>query len=350
MALPETYTRIVLAERPVGDIIPHQTFRTETDHRTADLEPGEHQALVAVDYLSLDPAMRSWLNDKRSYMPPVQIGETMRAEGLGTVVKAGKDSKFKVGNNVKGAFGWTEYARLDDKQLELKEVPTGGQLLDFLGPLGSVGMTAYFGLFDVGQPKAGEKLVVTGAAGATGSLVCQLGVLKGLEVYAVAGSADKCKWLEEELGVKKALNYKDADFYEQFKTHVGYFDVYFDNVGGDILSFALTRMNKFARIVVCGGISDYNNPDPKGLKGYLNLITQRGRMQGFIVFDYMDRYHEAVKDMQEWIAQAKIKRKFHLVEGIKSAPEALPLLYNGGNTGKLVVKVSNRSEGVESKL
>ncbi|KZV97037.1 NAD(P)-binding protein [Exidia glandulosa HHB12029] len=349
-SLPTTYTRVVLAERPVGDIIPHKTFRTEPEQKLADLEPGEKQVLVAVDYLSLDPAMRSWLGEKKTYMPPVKIGEIMRAEGLGTIVKTGKDSKWKVGQTVKGVFGWTEYAQMDDKAVALRTVPKGGELLDFLGPFGNVGMTAYFGLFDIGKPKPGETLVVTGAAGAVGSLVCQLGVLKGLKVYAVAGSDEKVQWLEKELGVTKAFNYKNKDIYDQLKKHMKTFDIYFDNVGGEMLNFMLTRMNLFARIVVCGGISDYNNPNPAGLKGHLNLISMRALMQGFLVLDYASKFGPAIAEMQQWLTEGKLKRKYHVVDGIKSAPEALPLLYNGGNTGKLVVRVSNIREGVKTKL
>ncbi|KAH7102369.1 NAD(P)-binding protein [Auriculariales sp. MPI-PUGE-AT-0066] len=349
--LPEKYTKIVLAERPTGDIVPDKTFRIEkNEHSIRDLEPGEKQVLVRVQYLSLDPAMRSWLNDRRNYMPPVQIGEVMRAEGLGVVVRAGKDSKFSVGQTVKGAFGWTDWAKMDDKLVRLQVPPEGGELIDFLGPFGSVGMTAYFGFFDIGKPKAGEVLVVSGAAGATGSIVCQLGVLSGLTVYAIAGSKDKCEWLEKELGVTKALNYKDADFYDQFKKTIDYFDVYFDNVGGEILNFALTRMKQNARIVLCGAISDYNNTAPKGLTGYMNLISQRGTLQGFIVFDYINRYSEAQEEIAKWVKEGKLKRKFHIVDGLENAPATLPLLYNGGNTGKLVIRVHKDEDVVSANL
>ncbi|KZV83214.1 NAD(P)-binding protein [Exidia glandulosa HHB12029] len=341
MSLPTTYTRIIFAERPVGDIVPHKAFRIEPEHKLADLEPGEKQVLVAVDYLSLDPAMRSWLREKKTYREPIQIGATMDAGGLGTVVKTGKDSKWKVGQTVKGSFGWTEYAQMNDEAVALVEVPQGGELLDFLGPFGPTGMTAYFGLFDIGKPKPGDTLVVSGAAGATGSFVCQLGVLKGLKVYAIAGSDEKVQWLEKELGVTKAFNYKNKDFYDQLKEHMGTFDVYFDNVGGEILEFMLTRMNLYARIVICGGISDYNNPNPAGIKGHLNLISSRGLMQGFLVFDYASKFGPAIAEMQQWLSEGKLKSKFHVVHGVKSAPEALPLLFSGGNTGKLVVKVSN---------
>ncbi|TDL25875.1 alcohol dehydrogenase [Rickenella mellea] len=335
---PQKFTRVVLAQRPVGHI-DDKTFRKETI--PYDLKPSTPDSVVVqVDWLSLDPAMRGWLNDTRSYLPPVQIGEIMRAEGLGTVIEVGSGSKFKVGDVVKGTFGWTEYAVMKDKTLTKIEAPTHVESLDFLGVLGASGMTAYFGLLDVGKIQPGETLVVSGAAGAVGSVVCQIGKIKGAKVVAIAGSAEKCRWLENDLGVDKAINYKDADFKEQFKKHVGYLDVFFDNVGGEILDFALTRLNQKARIVLCGAISDYNAPKPRGLQSYLNLISQRARIEGFIVFDYASQYATAADEMGHWIKDGKLKRKFHTVEGIASAPEALPMLFTGGNTGKLVVKVS----------
>jgi len=203
------------------------------------------------------------------------------------------------------------------------------------------GMTAYFGLFDIGQIKAGETLVVSGAAGSVGSLVCQLGKIQGAKVIAIAGSDDKCEWLEKDLGVDKALNYKSATFQADFKSSVGYLDVYFDNVGGEILDLCLSRLNKGARIPLCGAISAYNAVGaPRGLTGYLNLISQRAKIEGFVVFDYAHRYREGEKAMADWLAAGRLKRKFHIVEGLPNAPEALNLLFTGGNSGKLVVKVS----------
>ncbi|KAI0950972.1 hypothetical protein AcW1_008134 [Taiwanofungus camphoratus] len=206
------------------------------------------------------------------------------------------------------------------------------------------GLTAYFGLLEVGKVQPGEKLVVSGAAGATGSVVCQIGKQKGAKVYAIAGSTEKCEWLEKDIGVDKALNYKSSTFHDDFKNSVGYFDVFFDNVGGDILDFALTRMNKGARIVLCGAISDYNSVKPKGLSGYLNLISQRAKIEGFLVFDFAKRYPEAQTYLAGLLNDGNLKRKFHVVEGLENAPQALLMLFNGGNTGKLVVKVTSREK------
>jgi len=346
MAAPSSYTRIVLAERPKEHIVPDVTFKSTT-LSYSDLKPAAGEVVVKINYLSLDPAMRGWLNDKRSYIPPVQIGEVMRAGAVGTVVSVGESTKLSAGDLVSGTLGWQEYALVKEKDVQKIQVPPKAKALDFLGPLGMTGLTAYFGLLDVGQIKAGETLVVSGAAGATGSLVCQIGKIKGAKVVGIAGGADKCRYLKETLGVDVALDYKSPTFHEDARK-VGYLDVYFDNVGGEILDFLLTRLNKDARIVLCGAISDYNNPNPKGLKNYLNLIAQRGRIQGFIVFDYSKQFSTAIKDMAGWIAEGKLNQQYHVVEGLAAAPSALPMLFSGGNTGKLVVKVAEPQ--LQSKL
>jgi len=341
---PEHYTQVVLNERPVTDITP-TTFRIEKV--LFNLKPRVGEILVKVNWLSLDPAMRGWVGDARSYVPPVKIGEVMRAAGLATVVEVGEGSKLRPGDLVHCMPGWTEFAILKEESAEQLEIPPGGQLLDFLGPLGiSGGVTAYFGLLDVGKIKAGETLVVSGAAGSVGSVACQIGKIFGAKVVGIAGSDDKCRWLKEELKIDAALNYKSPTFRDEFKDAVGYLDVFFDNVGGEILDFALTRLNKGARIALCGAISQYNASKPNGLSGYLNLIAQRAKIEGFIVTDYADRYPEAFTNLSKWISEGRIIRKFHIVEGLEGAPESLPLLFSGGNTGKLVVHVS----GPDAKL
>jgi len=300
--------------------------------------------LVQCTWLSLDPAMRGYIRDKRSYLPPVKIGEVMRAVGLGVVVEVGPESLFNVGDHVKGKWGMTEYAVMKDSELEKIVVPHGVELLDFLGTLGLSGLTAYFGLERIGRLKSGEVLVVSGAAGSVGSVACQLGKAMGAKVYAIAGSDDKCVWLEKELGVDKAFNYKSKSFYEDLKT-IGYLDVYFDNVGGEILDFLLTRLKNGARIALCGAISAYNTTKPKGLQSYLNLISQRATLQGFIVMDFESEFPAAIRELTVKLCEGSLKRKFHIVEGgIEQAPVALPILFNGGNTGKLVVKISDETK------
>ncbi|KAF9484373.1 alcohol dehydrogenase [Pholiota conissans] len=348
MTCPTHFKRIVLNSRPEGDIEPG-TFRTEVVPFST-LKPGKGQVLVQCTWLSLDPAMRGYIRDVRSYLPPVQIGEVMRALGLGVVLETGVGSKFKVGDAVSGPWGMTEYAVMSDKALEKLEIHPGVQPIDYLSILGSSGLTAYFGLKKIGDLKPGEKLVISGAAGSVGSIACQLGKAAGAKVYAIAGSEDKCRWLQKELGVDRAFNYKSPSFFNDFKKNVGYLDVYFDNVGGDMLDFMLTRLNKDARIILCGAISVYNSAKPKGLQSYLNLISQRAKIQGFIVFDYASEYPLAIKELSKGLSNGTIKRKFHIVEGgIEQAPVALPMLFSGGNTGKLVVKVSDEPK-IKTKL
>jgi len=349
--LPKHYTRIVLAERPTTNIAP-TTFRKETV--AFDLKPGPGEALVRVDWLSLDPAMRGWIRDAASYMEPVRIGAVMRSSGLGTVIEAGEGCEFSPGDIVNGLTGWTEYAVMKKAEIFQKitdgsgiGIPPGAQPLDFLGPLGIAGgFTAYFGLLDVAKIKAGETLVVSGAAGHVGSLVCQIGKIYGAKVIGIAGTDDKCGWLRDELKIDATLNYKSPSFREEFKKTVGHLDVFFDNVGGEILDLALSRLKQGARVTLCGAISDYNALKPKGISNYMNLIAQRAKIEGFVVSDYAPQFPEALRELGKWISEGRIIRKYHIVEGLESAPESLPLLFTGGNTGKLVVHVT----GSQAKL
>ncbi|KAJ7773258.1 alcohol dehydrogenase [Mycena metata] len=334
---PANYKRIVLNSRPEGEIEP-TTFRAET--LPLDLKPGADEVLVQVTWMSLDPAMRSYIREKGGYMAPVKIGEVMRSNGLGVVVQAGSQTTHPVGQLVAGSFGWTEFALMKAAEVQTITVPKGAEPLDFLYTLGLSGLSAYFGLKKICDLKPGEKLVVSGAAGSVGSIACQLGKQAGATVYAIAGSQDKCDWLETELGADKAFNYKSPTFVEDFKK-VGYVDVYFDNVGGDILDLVLSQLNKGARIALCGAISQYNASKPKGLQNYLSLISQRAKIEGFLIFDYAAEFPVAREELTKGLLDGSIKGKFHIVEGLEQAPSALSLLFSGGNTGKLVVKVSD---------
>ncbi|KAI5923004.1 NAD(P)-binding protein [Camillea tinctor] len=344
----------VLAERPKTDIIPGQTFRLETAPApTADqLKDGE--LLVEVLYLSLDPAMRGWLNDARSYVPPVAIGEKMRGGTLSRVL-ASKNPKAKEGDLVYASAGWTEVAIVNEKQFETVQLPEGAKATDALGVLGMTGLTAYFGLSKIGNPQPGETVVVSGAAGATGSVVGQICKLKGARVVGIAGSDEKCAWLVSELGFDAALNYKSPSFREDLKAATPkYIDVYWDNVGGDILEAALGRAATHARFVMCGAISGYNTPG-KASKGPSNLsvvVAQRVRMQGFIVFDYASENAAARKELGDWLAQGKIKRKETVVKGgLQLADKAIRHLFDGENIGKLLVEVKPYDEvGGSAKL
>ncbi|PCH42185.1 NAD(P)-binding protein [Wolfiporia cocos MD-104 SS10] len=332
---PSTYTRIILAERPTG-LVNESTFRKEV--LPYDLKAGSQQVVVRVDYLSLDPALRLWMNE--GSMIPLSIGETMSSIALGTVVEAGESSGFTEGDLVQGTFGWTEYALVDSGSVTKVKVPKGAEFIDFLGPLGHIGLTARIGLLEVGKLQPGEKLLVSSAAGATGSIVCQIAKHVGAKVYAIAGTPEKCAWLENDLGVDKALNYKSPTFHEDFINSVGYFDIFFDNVGGEILDFALTRMNTHARVITCGTISEYNTQQSKGLSNYRHLGLKRAKIEGFSIYDHTERFPEILEYAGTLFKEGSIKRKYHIVKGLAQAPQALNLLFDGGNTGKLVVKVS----------
>lgn len=346
--LPDTYTTVTLAKRPKANIIPGETFKTNTDNKTpspSSLKDG--QILFQTLYLSLDPAMRGWLNDTRSYIPPVQIGAVMRGGGSTGRVIASKSSKFREGDVVyTTATGWAEYAVVNEK--EVQAVPETGDgkrrsAIDSLSVVGMTGLTAYFGILKIGEVKEGDMVVVSGAAGATGSVVGQICKIKGATVVGIAGSDEKCRWLTEELGFDKALNYKSASFAKDFReaTKPRLIDVYFDNVGGEILDLALSRAAPFARFVMCGGISQYNEAVQKGPKNYLMIVSMRIRMQGFIVFDFAEEWPRAREELAGWVREGRIKRGETIVEGgLKEAEKALVRLYEGANTGKMLVEVA----------
>ncbi|KAM0328739.1 hypothetical protein ACHAQA_005152 [Verticillium albo-atrum] len=338
--------RIVLAERPKADIIPGQTFKAEKNPipREEDLKDGE--VLVENLYLSLDPAMRGWLNDKRSYLPPVQIGETMRGGAVSRVL-ASKSDKAAAGDIIPTYAGWAEHAILPASAIQpAAAYPPISHPTDYLSVLGATGLTAYFGMLRIGEPKAGETVVVSGAAGATGSIAGQLAKVQGARVVGIAGSDDKCRWLTEELGFDVAINYKDADFRKKFKEATPNFvDVYYDNVGGAVLEAALDRAKEHARFVICGAISQYNSSTPTGPRNYTQIITMRIKMQGFIVLDYAKEFPEARKDLAKWLDEGKLKRKDTIVQGgLKVAEQALVDLYKGVNTGKLIVEIKNPAQ------
>lgn len=259
----------------------------------------------------------------------------MRGACIG-IIKASKSPAFPVNSYAVGYPGWSELSIVKAAHLEKATLPSNGQLTDLLGVLGMTGLTAYFGLLDVGKVKKGDFVVVSGAAGATGSVAGQIAKLQGATVLGLAGSEDKCKWLVEELGFDTALNYKDKDFVSKFRAATKpLIDVYFDNVGGEILDLCLARAKKNARFVICGAISQYNSKDVKGPKNYLMIISMRIRMEGFIVMDYADRYDEGRKELAKWLSEGKIKRKETIVKGgLRAAERALLGLYKGTNTGK----------------
>ncbi|MEZ5521144.1 MAG: NADP-dependent oxidoreductase [Dokdonella sp.] len=326
-----------LAQRPVGMVKRSDFEFVEAPVRA----PEEGEVLVKILFLSLDPAMRGWMNEGKSYIPPVGLGEVMRAGAAGIVV-ASKHPSFAVGDHVVGALGVQEYAISNGKRLT-KVDPKVAPLPVYLGTLGMPGMTAYFGILEVGQLKDGETVVVSGAAGAVGQVVGQIAKIKGCHVVGIAGGADKCRYITDELGFDAAIDYKAEDVKEALKRHCPKgIDVYFDNVGGDILDAALSRLAMHARIVICGAISQYNNTEPvKGPSNYLSLLVNRASMKGMVVFDFAARYGEAVKEMAGWMKQGKLKSREDIAEGIENFPETLLKLFKGENTGKLVLKVAD---------
>jgi NADPH-dependent curcumin reductase len=326
-----------LAARPVG--LPKRSDWNYTTEAVA--EPGDGEVLVKVLYLSLDPAMRGWMNEGKSYIPPVGIGEVMRAGGVARVI-ASKAAGFAVGDSVYGTLGIQEYAVCKAKGLT-KVDPKLAPLPVYLSTLGMPGMTAYFGLLDVGQPKSGETVVVSGAAGAVGAVVGQVAKIKGSRVVGIAGGAEKCQRLVNELGFDAAIDYKHEDVKESLRKHCPRgIDVYFDNVGGEILDAALTQITRGARIVICGAISQYNNTGAvQGPKNYLSLLVNRASMKGMVVFDYADRFGEAAREMAGWMAAGRLKSREHIVEGLETFPETLLMLFKGENTGKLMLKVAD---------
>jgi NADPH-dependent curcumin reductase CurA len=298
--------------------------------------------LVKVLYISLDPAMRGWMNDNRSYVPPVAIGEVMRGGGVGRVI-ASKNERFAPGDHVVGIFGIQEFA-LSDGRGVTKVEPSLAPLPVYLGALGMPGLTAYFGLLDIGRPEAGQTVVVSGAAGAVGGIVGQIAKIKGCRAIGIAGGPDKCDYVVNELGFDACIDYKEGGVRAALKAHCpDRIDVYFDNVGGEILDDVLTRLARKARIVLCGAVSQYNNTGPmKGPSNYMNLLVDRATMTGFLVFDFADRYMEGAMQIAQWMGEGKLKSKEDIVEGIENFPETLLKLFNGENFGKLVLKVADQ--------
>ncbi len=328
--------QLILTKRPVG--MPSQdTWQLEENPIPS---VGEGQLLIKQHFISLDPAMRGWMNDAKSYIPPVQIGEVMRAGTVGEVVEANNHPRFKVGDFLTGWGGVQQYSLTNGDNYYTVN-PDLAPLTTYIGTLGMPGMTAYFGILEVGKIKEGETVLVSGAAGAVGSVVGQIAKIKGCHVVGIAGGTDKCRYIVDELGYDAAIDYKAEDVRAELKKHFPKgIDVYFDNVGGEILDIALTRIRMHARIVICGAISQYNNKTAiKGPSNYLSLLVNRGIMQGMIVMDYAKDYGKAAAEMGKWMAEGKLKTREDVYEGIENFYETFTRLFSGDKMGKLVLKV-----------
>ncbi len=330
--------QLLLQKRPIG--LPEKDTWKLVETEIPSLNDGE--LLVQCEYLSLDPAMRGWINEGRSYIPPVALNDVMRAGGVGKVIES-NNPKFPVGDYVYGHPGVQQYV-VTDGQGYHKVDPKLAPLPTYTSALGMTGMTAYFGILEVGELKEGDAVLVSGAAGAVGSVVGQIAKIKNCKVIGMAGGADKCKYLVEELGFDGAIDYKNDNIATKIKEYFPKgIDVYFDNVGGEILDMALARLAMHGRIVICGAISQYNNKTAiKGPSNYMSLLVNRGTMRGMVVFDYAKDYQKAALQMGQWMLQGKLKSKEDVYEGIENFYETFLRLFSGEKLGKLVLKVSEK--------
>jgi len=331
-----TNKQIILKERPLG--LPKETTWELLKTETPQLNEGEF--LIKCEYISLDPAMRGWLNDVKSYIEPVAINAVMRAGGVGQVIDS-KNKTFDIGTYIYGQTGVQQYAISNGKGF-YKIDPNLSPIYRYTGTLGMTGMTAYFGILRVGQLKDGENVLVSGAAGAVGSVVGQIAKLKNCKVIGIAGGREKCDYLINELGFDGAIDYKSDHIYKKIKEYFPKgIDVFFDNVGGDILDFALANLALHARIVICGAISQYNTTTKtKGPSNYLSLLVNRASMKGMVVFDYAKDYPLAMAELGKWIHQGKLKSTETIIDGIENFYPAFLKLFSGEKLGKLVLKVT----------
>ena len=338
--MAKTNRQWLLKERPVGMVGPEHFELVDSPMPQVDLDAG--QVLIKTLMLGFDPAMRGWLMDERSYLPPVAIGAPMRATGVGQVVESSNPALPK-GALLQGLLNWQEYSVGDlAAPIPPRPLSTGVTPTLALGVFGSTSLTAYFGLLDVGQPRSGETVLVSGAAGATGSVVAQIARLKGCRVVGIAGGAEKCQWLLDACKLDAVIDYKNEDLTAQIgKLCPDGVDVFFDNVGGDTLEAGISHMADFGRIVLCGAIAGYNDETPApGPRNLMILITRRIRMQGFIVIDYLTRAEEAYTALAEWVSAGEIAWRDDIQEGFENIPATLQRLFDGRNTGKQLLKLA----------
>jgi NADPH-dependent curcumin reductase CurA len=327
-----------LAARPVGLPKPSDWEYVEA----AAPEPQDGQFQVQLEYLSLDPAMRGWMNEGRSYVAPVGIGEVMRAGGLGRVTES-RHPEYATGERVAGMFGVQRFAVSDGRGVNRVDTSLAPAPVH-LGALGMTGLTAYFGLLEVGRPQPGQTVVVSGAAGAVGSVAGQIARIKGCRVVGIAGGPDKCAWLTGELGFDAAIDYKASEVRGALRRHApDGVDVYFDNVGGEILDEVLRRLARGARVVICGAISQYNaEQPPQGPANYMQLLVMRASMTGFLVFDYAERYPEAITQLAGWLRAGELRSREDVVRGgLDQFPEVFLKLFRGENVGKLILQLDD---------
>jgi NADPH-dependent curcumin reductase CurA len=328
--------RWLLAEFPRGALTATNFRWVESDVPT----PSDGQVLVRNLYLSLDPTNRIWASGAESYLPAMKLGEVMRGVGLGVVV-ASRDASLRVGDCVTGLLGWQDFLVVKASSVTPVQRDARVPLTDYLGLMGTTGLTAYFGLLDLGRPRKGETVLVSAAAGAVGSLVGQIARIQGCRTVGLVGSSEKARWLTEELGFDGAINYRNEDVSEAIAKHCpAGVDIYFDNVGGPILDAAMGHLNLRGRIILCGLISQYNDAAPVQALHHLGrFLVQRARMEAFIVVDYLSRANEAYAQIADWLQHGQLVRRVDLVKGLEAAPAALSKLFDGSNMGKLIVQI-----------
>jgi NADPH-dependent curcumin reductase CurA len=335
--MPNVIRQWKLVARPKGLIAPTDLQLSESPFPT--LQDG--QALARVKYLSIDPTMRVWMSDIPQYMPPVALGDVMRSFGLAEIVES-RHPDFKKGDKVSGLTGLQDYVLIDAKDLRsFQKLPSIPFLSDtnFLGLLGINGLTAYFGLLEIGKPQSGETLVVSAAAGATGSIVGQIGKIHGCRVVGIAGSDEKCQWIKDDLGFDAAINYKHSDWKQRLAAATpNGIDIDFENVGGEIMQAVLDRMNLHGRVILCGLISGYTREDP-AMASFGQVLMKRLRVEGFIILDYVSRFMDAGKQLGMWKMMGKLNDRQTIVKGLEKAPEAINMLFEGKNIGKLIVEL-----------
>ncbi len=325
-----------IKERPQG-MVQESNFEWSED---TPPQPADGQILVRIVYLSLDPTNRVWMEPVDTYLPMLQLHAVMRGITVG-VVEVSRNPSYQPGDLVQGLGGWQEYYVGDAAGwTKLPRVP-GLPMTAYFGAMGHIGFAAYFGLMDIGKPEPGETLVVSAAAGAVGSIAGQMGKIAGCRVVGIAGADDKCEWIARDLGFDAAINYKKENLRDSLKHHCpNGIDIDFENVGGPVMEAVFDNLRLGARIALCGLISQYNSDSPSGPRNFANLLVRRARLQGFIVTDYSARFPEAAMQIIGWLQQGKLKYRIDMVQGLRNAPSALNRLFNGANTGKLLVKVS----------
>ncbi len=335
LAMDRLNHSFVLAARPTG--LPTADCWQYVESEVP--APSDGEVLVKVLFISLDPAMRGWMREGRSYVPPVKVGEVMRAVAVGEVVESNYPS-LAPGDHVNGLLGVQQYAVVNGAAL-IKVDQALAPLPVWLSALGMPGMTAYFGLLDIGHPAAGETVVISAAAGAVGQVVGQIAKIRGARAIGIAGGPEKCSYVVDELGFDAAIDYKAEDVRIGLRTHCPEgIDVYFDNVGGEILDAALAALALHARVIICGAVSQYNATGAMtGPANYMSLLVNRASMTGFVIVDYGDRYAEAARELAGWRAAGKLKSREHVVRGLETFPETLLMLFTGENRGKLVLAV-----------